>query len=121
VLSELLHSDTECAVWWATVIECQSALLRHHREGRVPPSLLERAMRRLGELIDDADVIAPTSPLRDRAGRLLAAHPLRAADALQLAAALAWCDDVPRDEAFVSLDDRLRQAAAREGFTVLPP
>lgn len=66
------------------------------------------------------DIVAPTAPLRDRAGRLLAAHPLRTADALQLAAALAWCDDVPRGESFVCLDERLREAARREGFAVLP-
>jgi uncharacterized protein len=120
ILSALLATDTECAVWWTTVVECQSALFRHQREGRVPPALLERAMHRLGELIDDADVIAPTTPLRDRAGRVLAAHALRAADALQLAAALVWCDDAPRGETFVCLDDRLRQAAVREGFAIVP-
>ena len=119
-LSALLDSDVECAIWWTTVVECQSALFRHHRDGRIPQPMLERAIRRLEDLIDDADVIAPTLPLRDRAARLLAAHPLRAADALQLAASLVWCDDTPRGETFVCLDARLRQAAAREGFGILP-
>ena len=86
----------------------------------MPPSLVEQAMRRLEELVDDADVIVPTLPLRDRAGRVLAAHPLRAADALQLAAALQWCDDVPSADSFVCLDDRLRDAARHEGFSILP-
>ena len=39
--------------------------------------------------------------VRRRAGRLVAAHPLRAADALQLAAALVWCEEQPAGEAFV--------------------
>jgi hypothetical protein len=47
-------------------------------------------------------------------------HALRAADALQLAAALDWCDGNTRGESFVCLDDRLRGAAVLEGFRVLP-
>jgi uncharacterized protein len=83
-------------------------------------ALVEQGTRRLAGLFEDADVIAPTSPLRDRAGRLVSAHPLRAADAFQLAAALAWCDDTPAGESFVCLDERLREAARREGFAILP-
>ena len=64
--------------------------------------------------------MAPTPRLRERAGWALAAHPLRAADALQLAAALVWSDESPTGEGFVSLDDRLREAARRQGFEVLP-
>jgi hypothetical protein len=45
---------------------------------------------------------------------------LRAADALQLAAALIWCEEQPAGEVFVCLDDRLREAARREGFTLVP-
>jgi len=86
----------------------------------LPASGLEQAVRRLAEMIEDADVIEPTLRLRERAGRVLRAHPLRAADALQLAAALVWCDDASSGETFVSLDDRLRGAARREGFTIQP-
>jgi uncharacterized protein len=51
---------------------------------------------------------------------VLATHALRAAEALQVAAALTWCDESPRGERFVCLDERLKQAARREGFDVLP-
>jgi len=119
-VSALLAADREYALWWATPVECQSALFRRNREGRLPAPALEQAMRRLEELIEDADVIAPTLRLRERAGRVLRAHPLRAADALQLAAALVWCDDAPGGGTFVCLDDRLRTAAHREGFTIQP-
>ena len=75
----------------------------------------------MGRLLDVSDVIEPCIRLRDRAGRLVAAHPLRAADALQLAAALMWCDDTPSTVTpFVCLDERLRNAARREGFSILP-
>ncbi len=52
-----------------------------------------------------------------RAERLLAVHPLRAADALQLAAALVVCEERPVGQRFVCLDANLASAARREGFT----
>ncbi|MGE5851158.1 MAG: type II toxin-antitoxin system VapC family toxin [Candidatus Methylomirabilota bacterium] len=116
----LLRSDTEPALWWASPVECQSALYRRRREGALPPAALAQALERLKALVADVDIVAPTTPLRERAGRLLAGHALRSADALQLAAALVWCDESPQGDAFVCLDDRLAEAARREGFTVLP-
>jgi hypothetical protein len=44
----------------------------------------------------------------------------RAADTLQLAASLVWCRERPVGRSFVCLDARLREAAVREGFSVLP-
>ncbi len=119
-LATLLGSDAEPALWWASPVECQSALQRRHREGSLPPTALAQAVERLKALMADVDVVAPTLPLRERAGRLLAGHPLPGADALQLAAALIWCDESPQGDAFVCLDERLGEAARREGFTVLP-
>jgi predicted nucleic acid-binding protein len=117
----LLRSDRAPAMWWATPVECQSALQRRRRENVLAATALSEALVRLECLAEDLDVVAPSTRLRDTAGRALAAHPLRAADALQLAAALAWSADDAGGEAFVCLDDRLRHAARREGFDVLPP
>jgi hypothetical protein len=64
--------------------------------------------------------VQPTEPVRLRAERLLTVHPLRAADALQLAAALLWGEDTPQGLDFVCLDQNLREAARKEGFAVLP-
>lgn len=118
-LVALLRSDPAPATWWATPVECQSALQRRRREDALEASTLGRALDRLRQLAEDVDVVAPTVALREAAGRALAAHPLRAADALQLAAALVWSGEAS-GEPFVCLDDRLRDAARREGFTVLP-
>jgi uncharacterized protein len=118
--ASLLRTDRQVILWWVSPLECQSALYRQHREDRIAPNLLDEALARLRALIEDADFIAPTIGLRERAGRLVAAHPLRAADALQLAAALVWCDEAPQGAPFVCLDDRLRDAARREGFAVFP-
>lgn len=116
----LLRADREPVLWWASPVECQSALHRRHREGALSASRLAEAIARLRSLTEDVDFIAPTSRVRDRAGRALAAHAIRAAGALQLAAALVWTDEVPREATFVCLDARLREAARREGFTVAP-
>jgi len=115
----LLRADRAPAIWWGSPVECQSALQRRRREGTLGTSGLAEALVRLERLAEDVDVVAPTLLVRAAAGRALAAHPLRAADALQLAAALVWSDE-GSGEAFVCLDDRLRDAAAREGFLVLP-
>ncbi len=119
-LAALLRSDPEPVFWWASPVECQSALHRQHREDALPRTVLSEALARLQALAEDADFVAPTNRVRERAARLLAAHPLRAADALQLAAALVWCDEAPQGISFVCLDERLRGAARREGFGVTP-
>jgi uncharacterized protein len=46
-------------------------------------------------------------------------HPLRAADALQLAAAYAGSDRRPTSLEFVTLDERLADVARKEGFSVV--
>ena len=120
-LIALLRSDKTPAMWWGSPVECQSALRRRRREKALAPSALAAAVVRLERLAQDVDVVAPTARVRDTAGRALAAHPLRAADALQLAAALVWSANEAGYEGFVCLDDRLRDAALREGFKVLPP
>jgi predicted nucleic acid-binding protein len=118
-MSALLRSDPLPAIWWASPVECQSALQRRRRENILEAPALARALERLQRLAEDLDVVAPTLVVREAAGRALAAHPLRAADALQLAAALVWSDGAT-GEPFVCLDDRLRDAASREGFDLLP-
>ena len=65
--------------------------------------------------------IAPSARLRQTAERLLRVHPLRAADALQLAAAIVAADGDPETMAFMTLDERLALAARREGFPVVEP
>lgn len=107
-------------IWWGTVVECLSAVRRIART-----SILDgRAERRASDVLDmvrrEAVEIEPSSAVRERALRVLALHPLRAADALQLAAALEWCGGRPSGSAFVCLDGRLSEAARREGFEVLP-
>jgi len=119
-LTTLVAEDKEVTIWWATPLECQSATHRRHRESPLRPAALATATERLRAIVELADTVSPTDEVRRRAARLVAVHPLRAADALQLAAALLWCEEQPHNEAFVSLDSRLRDAARNEGFDVKP-
>lgn len=119
-IASLLESDGDPLVWWAASVECISALERSRREGRCEVAILQEARTRLAELLEECTIVQPHPDVREKAERLLAIHPLRAADALHLAAALVACDDKPRNVGFVTLDDRLGEAAGREGFLVLP-
>jgi uncharacterized protein len=119
-LMALMTTDKEPTLWWASPVECLSALYRTHRQHPLRPATLAGGVDRLRALVEHLDTIIPSDDVRRRAGRLVATHPLSAADALQLGAALIWCEEQPSGESFVSLDNRLREAARREGFKVLP-
>lgn len=120
-LLALRSEDPGLAVWWGSVVECAAALARRRREGTIRSDTEAEARRRLADLSAAWFEISPSPALRQTAGRLVGVHELlRAADALQLAAALTWAGDEPPAHAVVTLDDRLRDAALREGFHVLP-
>ncbi len=51
--------------------------------------------------------------------RFLRVHPLRAADALQLAAAFIAAERRPSSLELITLDDRLAAAARKEGFVLV--
>jgi predicted nucleic acid-binding protein len=119
-LIEAFDRDPTPAIWWTTPVECRSAVVQAVREKRASRDEATEAMERLREARSQTREILPVEAVRTRAIRLLGQHPLRAGDALQLAAALIWCEEQPSSETFVSLDRRLREAARREGFTLLP-
>lgn len=62
--------------------------------------------------------ILPSNAVRDEAARLFRRHSLRAADALQLAAAIVWAGPA-RGAEFVTRDERLALVARLEGFRVV--
>ena len=106
-------------VWWGTVIEAVSSLNRLIREGTLNPKESGQAFARLDYLRGRWNEVQPTEEVRDRAERLLRIHKLRAADALQLAAALVWCGDRPQGRTLIGADSYLSEAAGAEGFTVV--
>jgi predicted nucleic acid-binding protein len=116
----LLAADDELVVWWATPVECASALARLEREGALSERELRPARAVLAAMSKRWSEVNATPAVRDLAEQLLRRHPLRAADALQLAAALVWRTGLPANSPLVALDDRLRTAATAEGFQALP-
>ena len=77
------------------------------------------ALEHLRQLSASWHEIDPSDEIREAAARFLRVHPLRAADALQLAAAFAAAERRPTSLEMVTLDDRLADAARKEGFVVL--
>lgn len=120
-LAQQAVEDPHLIVWWATSVECASALARLEREGSLDPAVMSAAMRRLDELEAGWAEVQPVERLRATAVRLLRVHHLRAADSLQLAAAIAATEGEPRSLPILTLDERLAIAAQREGFAVIVP
>jgi predicted nucleic acid-binding protein len=118
-LLEILEQDAEMVAWWGTPVEVASALARRERENLITAAEVEVAFAAARQLADGWHEIVPSDSVRRTAERLLRTHPLRAADSLQLAAAISAADHDPTTLDFVCLDARLTTAARREGFTVI--
>lgn len=116
----IFDDDPGIVLWWGACVELASGLCRLHREGLLDDAALSGLLRAVQQVADDADEVEPSEQLRLASIRILMVHELRAADSLQLAAALAWIDHAPSGAGFVCLDKRLRAAAGKEGFEVLP-
>jgi predicted nucleic acid-binding protein len=119
-VAELLRADNEVVVWWGAWIECAVATSRLRRKGRLDEVGQEEARAALDRLADNWTEQRPEDDVRLLAALISKQHPLRAADCLQLAAALRWYEGDTSGADFVCLDERLRRAAFDEGFEVLP-
>jgi uncharacterized protein len=110
--------DRAMLVWWATEVECASAVARLERDGALDAAAVRAAFERLTQLATGWHAVDPSDSIRETAVRFLRVHPLRAADALQLAAAFIAAERRPSSLEVVTLDDRLAAAARKEGFVV---
>lgn len=119
-LLDELERDAVMLVWWGTPVECVSALARREREGALSLADATVAVSRLRSLAISWEEVLPSEAVRTAAQRLLRVHALRAADSLQLAAALVAAERDPGTLPLVSLDERLNEAALREGFAIVP-
>jgi len=115
-----LAEDAGIVTWWGTLIECTSAIARLERSAALTPRQVTQAIDLLRTLAAGWNEILPGELVRDTACRLLRVHSLRAADAMQLAAATVMAGGRTSHAAFLAFDDRLREAASREGFLVGP-
>lgn len=120
-LESLAVTDSGMFVWWGSEVECVAALARRERDGSLDATAITRALHILQELAVEWHEVDPSDAIREAAARFLRVHPLRAADALQLAAAFLAAERRPASLAIVTLDDRLAAAARKEGFAVIDP
>jgi uncharacterized protein len=107
-------------VWAFTAPEVISALSRKRREDRLDQRTFVAAKARLHKIERAWNEVVSYDAVRARARRLLETHPLSAADALQLAAALVMTEERPAGSEFVTFDTKLAEAANKEGFKLLP-
>jgi predicted nucleic acid-binding protein len=110
---------TQIAVARITRAEVVSALQAGVRNHEITNA---QAAQALADHDSRQDLI--TLPIRqvtvDLAVDLLIRHPLKAYDAIQLAAAMEWKDHLAAEVTFATFDERLSAAAEVEGFTVWP-
>ncbi len=108
------------------IVEMTSALMRRVREGAVSaPEYTQIQNAFLSDCLGHYELVAVVDDIINKANRLLEEHPLRAYDAIHLAAAVVSNQAlVARDLPpllFLSADDRLNQAASVEGLAVDNP
>ena len=113
-----LDDDNHVITWVWTRVEIVSAVERRVRHGLLSPEQRRSVLDHVERLASQWDEITEVLAVRSRANALLARHPLRAADAGQLGAALHAQGSAER-LTFVSLDQDLALAAEREGLRVL--
>jgi uncharacterized protein len=118
-MQTIVAKDSTMLVWWATEVECASALARLEREDALEDAATRVAFDRLRQLASGWHEIDPSDAIREAAVRFLRVHALRAGDALQLAAAFVAAERRPPSLEVVTLDDRLAGAARKEGFDVI--
>jgi predicted nucleic acid-binding protein len=117
--AQLYLRKFDLVAWWGTYVEVHSAICRLHRDHAINEANKQGAVARLRLLSRGWREIFPDDQVRDLAKELLDKYVLRAADALQLAASLIWCQKRPARRNFISADRRLSQAATTAGFSVL--
>lgn len=115
----LARQDPDMLAWWGSQVECASAVARLERDALLDRKGAALAFDRLKQLADGWHEIEPSEILRENALRFLRVHPLRVADALQLAAAFLAAERRPSSLEVVTLDSRLAEAARKEGFELV--
>ena len=113
-----LVEDTEIVTWAWTRVEIASAVERRTREGLLTRPQRREVLDRLNTFAATWDEVTEVLAVRSRAALLLGRHPLRAADAGQLGAALLVHEQLAAPLRFVCLDRRLGVAAELEGLRV---
>lgn len=115
----LRRQYSEPVVWWGTHVEVHSGIGRLLREGIMNDVQSRAALENWEKLYLRTSRIRPSETVLNIAAAITADQNIRALDAFQLAAALVWCNERPRNRPFVCADKRLSAAAKDAGFDVI--
>jgi predicted nucleic acid-binding protein len=118
-LQVLAERDPDILAWWGSAAERASALARLERDAALDTKSAEHAFQRLRLIADSWHEIEPSELVRENAVRFMRVHPLRASDALQLAAAFVAAERGPASLQVVTQDERLADAMRKEGFALV--
>ena len=105
------------ALWWGTPVEVRSSFKRLKDYGELPNET--SAIRHWSKFRAKAIEILPDENILSIAESVPMTYGLRALDAFQLAAALVWCNERPRNRPFICADKRLGEAVSNAGFDVV--
>lgn len=111
-----LRKQFEVVVWWATDVELASVFARLLRMSALSALDWRAANKTASELAESWTVVGPSDAVKSTAQQVVMNFDLRAGDALQLAAALEWCQNRPAGKTFLTADRRLYDAALLSGF-----
>jgi len=108
------------------IVEVTSALTRRMREGTLTPAEYAQVQNAFRfDCLNEYEIVTAVGDIIDQANRLLERHPLRAYDAVHLAAAVVANQQLLANNLapliFLSADERLNNAASAEGLTVDNP
>lgn len=114
-----LYKKYEMVVWWGAPVEIANILARLVRLHHIDSKGWTAAWKLAKSLSESWAMMQPSEALRSRAIRLVDRYDLSAGSALQLAAALEWCEGIPQERVFLTLDKQLREAALLCDFNAL--
>lgn len=115
-VAHLWRQYEQSIVWWGSIVELYSALARLEREKIIVAKQRIAAENRINRISQTWFTVAPTERVRELAQTLPVAYELKAADSLQLAAALVAVREKPNKQEFITGDGKLSAAAEAAGF-----
>lgn len=106
-------------IWWGTPVEMRSALSKLNLTGFLTGKQASNALRLWGRFRANTYSVTRYEQTIILAEDIPVQYGLRSLDAFQLAAALVWCCERPRNRPFICADNRLGEAASDAGFNVI--
>jgi predicted nucleic acid-binding protein len=117
--AQQLVKEYSIVAWWSTPIEVASAIQRLTRTGEITQQESMTAYQRRKKLLRACREIQATETVREQAEVLIQNYPLKAADALQIAAAWVWTMGDPAGSTLISGDRQVLTVAKDLGFTAI--